>query len=42
MAQEALHRLDHPGASILYESIRSGKKYPPMPEEFRGWQGGDL
>jgi len=41
MAQEALHRVDSPDAAILYESLRSGKKYPPMPEEFSGWQGAD-
>lgn len=38
MAQEALHRVDHPDAPILYESLRSGKKYPPIPYEFRGWR----
>lgn len=39
MAQEALHRVGHPDAAILDESLRSGKKYPPMPEEFSGWKG---
>ena len=41
MAQEALNRIDHPDAPILYESIRSGKKYPPMPSDFKGWKGAD-
>jgi hypothetical protein len=37
MAQDALQRMDHSDATILFESIRSGKKYPPMPDEFMGW-----